>query len=418
VSATTVVGRARGGRRPGMMVAAGLAAATALAGCASSGGGKAATPVAPATTAGSGATTGSGATAGSGATTAAGAPTTGGGASSASGTVALLLPESATTRYENADRPYFTAALKEACPACTLAYSNANGSPATQLQQANAALARGAKVLVLDPEDGTTAGAIVTAAKAKGVPVLSYDRLITGGGDLPQFYISFDNVKVGQLQATALKDIMTTQGRKGDIVWINGSPTDNNATLFKQGAHSVIPTSGFGAYKIGYEIATPDWVPATAQTEMSAAIAKLGKGNIAGVYSANDGMAATIYQAMSSAGISPIPPLTGQDAQPDGIQRILAGQQYMTVYKAIKPEATAAAQIAVSLLQGTAPTAPSGLSITQTTDGSTQVPSLLLTPVAVTKDNVKSTVIADGFVKASDVCTGAAAAACTSLGIS
>lgn len=371
----------------------GLAAALAMSGCASSDTGTAA-PAAPGTAA---ATSGAGG---------------GGTPAAASGKVALLLPESATTRYEAFDRPYFEEALKANCPDCELIYSNANQSAPQQLQQANAALAQGAKVMVLDPVNGATAGGIVAAAKAKGVPVISYDRLITGGGAAPDYYISFDNEKVGALQATELKKQLDAKGRKGPIVWMNGSPTDNNATQFAKGAHSVIPKEGIDGYTIGYEIATPEWSPATAKQQMQAAIAKLGKDNIVGVYSANDGMANTI-----STVIPPGIPLTGQDAEKAAITRILAGTQSMTVYKAIKPEATGAAELAVALLKGEKPTTVAGQPVT-TNASTNNVPAVLLTPVAVTKENVKDTVIKDGLYKPADVCTGAAAAACTQLGIS
>jgi len=369
--------------RRALVAVPGLAAALVLAGCASST--KAASPTSNAPAASS--------------------------AAAVSGKVALLLPEVATTRYEAFDKPYFTQALSAKCPSCELIYSNANQSEAQQLQQANAALAQGAKVLVLDPVNGATAGAIVQAAKAKNVPVISYDRLITGGGATPDYYISFDNEKVGALQATELKKQLDAKGKKGPLVWINGSPTDNNATLFAKGAHSVIPKEGIDGYTIGYEIATPDWVPATAKTEMQAAITKLGKDAIVGVYSANDGMATTI-----SSVIPPGIPLTGQDAEKLAITRILTGSQSMTVYKAIKPEATGAAELAVALLAGTKPTTIGGVPVTS--DASTNnVPSVLLVPVAVTKDNIKDTVIKDELYKASDICTGAAAAVCTTLGI-
>jgi D-xylose transport system substrate-binding protein len=341
-----------------------------------------------------------------------------GSAGAASGKVALLLPETKTTRYEAFDRPYFTAALKQACPNCELSYANADQDSAKQLQQAQAALTNGAKVLVLDPVDGTTAGSIVTQAHAQGAKVISYDRLITGGGDKPDYYLSFDNVKVGELQATELKKQLDAAGKKGQLAWINGSPTDNNATLFAQGAHSVIPKAGTDGYTVGYEIATPDWSPDVAQQEMAAAITKLGKANIVGVYAANDGMATGMVTAMQNAGMNPLPPLTGQDAEKAGIQRILAGQQSMTVYKAIKPEATNAAELTADILKGQTPTTVGGLTVQSNAAGTNSIPSILLTPVAVTKDNVKDTVIKDGFWKASDVCTGAAATACTQLGIS
>jgi D-xylose transport system substrate-binding protein len=330
---------------------------------------------------------------------------------SKSGKIALLLPESKTARYEAADRPDFQAKLKELCPNCQMIYSNADQDAAKQQQQAEAALTQGAKVLVLDPVDGAAAGAIVTRAKQSKVPVISYDRLIT---DAPvDYYISFDNVQVGKLQGQALVDKLKKDGKSGSIVMINGAPTDNNAKLFKQGAHSVIDGSGL---KVAKEFDTPDWSPDKAQSEMEQSITALGKNGFVGVYAANDGTAGGAVAAMKSNGVNPAKiPSTGQDAQLDGIQRIVAGQQYMTVYKAIKPEAEAAAQLAVDLLNGKQPAA--GLVNGKTNNGQADVPSVLLKPVAVTKDNVQDTVVKDGFLKASDICTGQYAAACKSAGI-
>src|SRR5882672_1110463 len=141
------------------------------------------------------------------------------------GSIALLLPESQTTRYESADRPFFEAKFKQLCPGVEIVYSNANQVAADQQQQAEAGIARGAKVLVLDPVDGDAAGAIVKSAKAKNIPVISYDRLIKGGAN-PDFYVSFDNERVGKLQATALLEALTAAGIAAPkITMINGSPT-------------------------------------------------------------------------------------------------------------------------------------------------------------------------------------------------
>jgi D-xylose transport system substrate-binding protein len=327
------------------------------------------------------------------------------------GKIALLLPESKTARYESQDRPAFTAKLKELCSGCELVYSNADQDAAKQQSQAEAALTQGAKVLVLDPVDSASAASIVTRAAQQRVPVISYDRLILNSK--PDYYISFDNVKVGQLQGQSLVDKLKADGKSGSIVMINGAPTDNNAKLFKQGAHSVIDKSGL---KVAKEYDTPDWSQDKAQSEMEQAITALGKNGFVGVYSANDGNAAGIVAAMKSNGVDPTKiPITGQDAQLDGVQRILAGQQYMTVYKAIKPEAEAAATLAVNLLQGTKPAA--GVVNGKTNNGTIDVPSVLLKPVAVTKDNVKDTIIADGFWKPSQICVGQYAAACKSAGI-
>ncbi|MBD0281776.1 MAG: sugar ABC transporter substrate-binding protein [Thermoleophilaceae bacterium] len=335
----------------------------------------------------------------------------GGGGEGGGGSIALLLPESKTARYESQDRPNFERKVQELCPDCTIEYANADQDPSKQQQQAEAAITKGVKVLVLDPVDAASAGAIVSRAKQSQIPVVSYDRLITDA-DI-DYYISFDNVRVGELQGESLVSKLEEDGAKGDIIMINGAPTDNNAKLFKQGAHSVIDRSQFNVAK---EYDTPDWSPDKAQTEMEQAITAVGENGFAGVYAANDGTAGGAIAAMKSAGIDPATrPTTGQDAELAAIQRILVGEQYMTVYKAIKPEAEAAAELAVALARGE--DAPKGLVNDKVDNGQEQVPSVLLKPVAVTKDNINETVIKDGFWKASQVCTGKYAAACKEAGI-
>jgi D-xylose transport system substrate-binding protein len=326
--------------------------------------------------------------------------------------IALLLPETKTTRYEAHDKPEFEAAVQKACPDCQILYSNANQDAAAQQQQAEAALTQGANVLVLDAVDAASAASIVTSAKSQGVPVVSYDRLVSNAPI--DYYVSYDNQKVGQLQGTALVDKLKTDGHPtGPIVMINGSPTDSNAAQFKKGAHSVIDSSGV---KVAKEYDTPDWSPDEAQNEMQQAITALGNNGFNGVYAANDGTAGGAIAAMKSAGIDPATkPTTGQDAELEGIQRIIAGEQYMTVYKATLAETSAAAQIAVALANGTP--VPKGLVNQQTNNGSKNVPSVILTPVAVTKDNVKSTVVKDGYDTAAQICTSAFAADCKALGI-
>ena len=329
----------------------------------------------------------------------------------AGGKIALLLPESKTARYESHDRPHFERKVKELCGECEVIYSNADQDAAKQQQQAEAAITKGVKVLVLDPVDAASAGAIVKRAKQSDIPVVSYDRLITDA-DI-DYYISFDNEKVGKLQATALVDKLKADGKgSGTIVMINGSPTDNNARLFKNGAHSVIDGSGL---KIGQEYDTPDWSPDKAQQQMEQTITAIGKDKIAGVYCANDGTAGGAIAAMKAAGVKPLPPVTGQDAELAGIQRILGGEQFMTVYKAIKPEAETAAELAVALVRGQQ--APAGKLNAKVNNGKVDVPSILLEPVAVTKDNVKSTVVADGFWKPDELCTGSYKDACAAAQI-
>jgi D-xylose transport system substrate-binding protein len=332
------------------------------------------------------------------------------------GKIALLLPETKTTRYETADKPDFEAKMMELCPDCQIIYSNANQDATQQLSQAEAALTNGAQVLVLDPVDSAAAGAIADKAKAQGVPVIAYDRLILNS-DGVSYYVSFDNVGVGKLQAQSLIDKLNSMGvTDPTIVMINGSPTDNNASLFKQGAHSVFdPLVSAGKLTIAKEYDTPDWSPDQAQTEMQQALTALSN-KVDGVYAANDGTASGAIAAMKSAGLNPLPPITGQDAQLSAIQSILVGEQYMTVYKAIKPEAEAAAQLAYDLLTKT-PVPADMTSGNTANNGKIDVPFVQLTPVAVTKDNIKSTVVADGFWTVADICTADYAAACTAAGL-
>ena len=321
------------------------------------------------------------------------------------GKVALLLPESKTSRYESHDRPNFERKFKELCPGCEVIYSNADQDASKQQNQAEAALTNGAKVLVMDPVDSGSAAAIVARARQSKVPVISYERLILNAD--VDYYISFDNEKVGKLQGQALVDKLKADNKTGTIVMINGSPTDNNARLFKAGAHSIIDGSGL---KIGAEYDTPDWSPDKAQQEMEQAITQLGKDKIVGVYAANDGTAGGAIAAMKAAGVSPLPPVTGQDAELAAIQRVLSGEQYMTIYKAIKAEGEIAAEVAVSLLREG--TVPAGRINGKVNNGTKDVPSILLPAQVVTKDNVKSTVVADGFWTTAQICSGAYVSAC------
>jgi D-xylose transport system substrate-binding protein len=336
--------------------------------------------------------------------------------SATGGKIALLLPETKTTRYETADRPDFEAKFMELCPNCEIIYSNANQDASLQLSQAQAALVNGAQVLVLDPVDSAAAAEIANQANTQGVPVIAYDRLILNSSGV-NYYISFDNVEVGKLQAQSLVDELNTLGISNPtIVMINGSPTDNNASLFKQGAHSVFdPLVAAGKLTIAKEYDTPDWSPDQAQNEMQQALTALGN-KVDGVYCANDGTASGAIAAMKAANMTPLPPVTGQDAELAAIQRILVGEQYMTVYKAIKPEAEAAAQLAYDLLTKTQ--VPESMTQSKTTNnGTIDVPSVLLVPVAVTKDNIESTVVKDGFWTADQICTADYLSACQTVGI-
>ena len=337
----------------------------------------------------------------------------GGGGGGGGSTIALLLPENETPRYETNDRPDFEKSVEEKCPDCEVIYFNAAGDAEKQQSQGEAALTKGANVLVLDPMDSKSAAAIAERANAQGVPVVSYDRLIENGE--VDAYISFDNEKVGELQAETLAKKLKEDGAaSGPIIMINGDPADPNAALFKAGAHKGFDAAGV---KVAKEYDTPGWTAENAQREAQQAITALGDDGFAGIYAANDDTGGGAIAALKGAGLNPEErPVTGQDATVAGLQRILAGQQYMTIYKAIPPQAEISAEIAIALANGEE--VPKDKITEEINNGKTDVPSVLLDPIAVTKDNVKSTVVADGFVSTSELCTGPYAAACKEAGIS
>jgi D-xylose transport system substrate-binding protein len=337
----------------------------------------------------------------------------GGGGSSTSGggsgaKIAFLLPENKTARYEQQDKPYFIASVKKLCSQCRVLYNNANQDPARQQQQAEAAITNGAKALVIDAVDVKSAAAIVASAKRAHVPVISYGRLISNA-DL-NYYISIDPYRVGQQQARRLLSALGG-GRGKRVVMINGSPTDSNSPPYKNGALSVFKAAGVNVVK-SYD--TPDWSPDRAQTEMDQAITSLGRNGFDAVYVANDGMASGVVASLKGASIDPgTRPVTGQDAELDGVQRILAGEQLMTVYQPIDKIANTAAQLAVPLAQGKTP--PS-ITSARVDNGAKKVPSVLLNTVVVDKHNVDSVVKA-GFLTTKQICTGPYAKACANAGI-
>jgi D-xylose transport system substrate-binding protein len=326
--------------------------------------------------------------------------------------IALLLPESKTSRYEAHDRPEFEEKVEEICEDCEIIYSNANQSTSEQQSQGEAAITQGADVLVLDAVDATAVGSVVKKANEEDIPVVSYDRLILGAP--VDYYVSFDNERVGELQARTLIEKLRADGNpNGPIVMINGSPTDPNAAQFKAGATK---TFGVENVDVAKEYDTPEWSPDQAQNEMEQAITSLGKNGFAAVYAANDGTAGGAIAAMKSSGIDPeSKPTTGQDAELEAIQRILVNEQYMTVYKAITPEAHDAAEIAVALAEGKE--IPSGLVNGSEDNEVEQVPSVLLEPVAVTRENIDQTIIKDDFWPVAEICTGPYKAACKETGL-
>jgi D-xylose transport system substrate-binding protein len=328
-------------------------------------------------------------------------------AASKAPTIGLLLPETKTARYEAHDKPVFQAKVKQLCPSCKQLYQNASQDAQKQLAQAEAMLASGANVLVLDAVDVGSVGPIIKEANQRKVPVIAYDRLISD--QKIAGYVSFNNVRQGRIQAQSLVDKI---GKSKPIVMINGAPTDPSAGDYKNGAHQIFDSN----MSVKKEYDTPDWSPDKAQREMEQAITALGKDGFAGVYSANDGMASGIIAAMKGAGIDPkTRPTTGGDGELAALQRIVVGDQYSTIYLTINKQAESAAELAVPLAQGKP--IPAGLINGKTDNGAMQVPSVLLTPVAVTRDNIKDTVVKDGFYKVSDICTGKFAAGCKSAGL-
>ncbi len=323
--------------------------------------------------------------------------------------VGVLLPETATSaRWDTNDRPALQADIPAQLPGATVLYNNAQGSADTQQTQAQADLTNGACILVLAPVDSVKAAAIVSAAKAKGVPVISYDRLIWSNDT--NYYVSFDGVAVGKLQGQYVADhyqsYVTKNGTKNTVM-ISGSQTDNNALLFSKGAHQALdPLFASGALKKVYEKFTPGWDNATAQTEMQAALTANGN-KVAVAYVANDGMANNVIAALKAVQLNGKVLVTGQDATVAGLQNILKGDQAMTVYKAVPKEAMATAQLVSALSKGTdTTTLINGTTVTVPITGGANIPSVLETPVAVDISNIKSTVIADNYVTAAQICAG------------
>src|SRR5919109_1461915 len=299
----------------------------------------------------------------------------GGGSGGGSGKVALLLPETKTTRYEEQDKPNFERRVRELCSGCEVIYANANQDPAKQQQQAEAAITKGAKVIVISAVDVASAGSIVERAKQSDVKVIAYGRLIPDA-DI-DYYVSIDPFKVGQQQAQVQKE--------------------RGAQIVKS-----------------YD--TPDWSPDKAQQEMEASITSLGNDGFDAVYSANDGMAGGAIAALKGASIDPKTRfVTGQDAELAGIQRILTGEQLMTVYQPIIDIAETSAELAVPLAQGKEP--PADLATDKVDNGMKEVPSVLLDTFAVQPDNIEDTVVKEGFLKTEDICTGKYAKYCKEAGL-
>lgn len=332
-----------------------------------------------------------------------GAATGGGeGGGEESGSIAFLMPDLASTRYEQQDAPLFTEKVGELCPGCDVNYQNADGDPATQQEQAEAAIADGADVIVLDAVDTKAAAAIVVNAQSQGIPVITYDRPIV---DTPaDYYISFDNELIGYSIATSLLDHLDATGVQGGVLQVNGSPTDNAAGLIRDGVDRAIEENGREELA---EFDTPAWDPQEAQDWVSGQIAQFGT-RIAGIIAANDGTGGGSIAALKAAGVDPLPPVTGNDAEVAAVQRIISGDQFNTISKPISIVAEAAAEVAVRFLRGETPAGDVELFDT---------PSELFEPTVVTRENIKEVIFDGGIYTASEICTGEYAAGCTELGI-
>ncbi|WP_129788655.1 substrate-binding domain-containing protein [Promicromonospora panici] len=322
------------------------------------------------------------------------------------GTIGLLLPEAQTARYEASDRPTFLSVVDRRCPGCTVLYANAGQDAAAQLQQAESMLAQGADVLVLDAVDTVAAAGIVVQAERLGAQVIAYDRFVDGA----DYYVSYDYEFIGFLLGSALVGAVTDRaaaraedGRPG-VLLVHGSATEPNALAIAAGTRRALEGEDIDVLAEYY---TPDWSPDKA-TEWTEAMLTRFPGQVDGILAANDGIAGGAIAAAKAAGLDPVPVTTGQDGELAAVQRILAGDQFMTVYKATDQQAATAAELAVRVLRGEEP---------RTTVVIKGVPTQLLAPRAVGAADVEH-VIVDGHVYSTDeICVPAYVAACERAGL-
>ncbi|WP_182111936.1 MULTISPECIES: substrate-binding domain-containing protein [unclassified Actinotalea] len=317
-------------------------------------------------------------------------------------TIALLLPESKTSRYEGIDRPVFEQVVAERCADCDVLYANAGQDAARQQQQAESALTQGADVLVLGAVDAAAAQSIVVAAADRGVAVVAYDRFVAGAP--VDYFVAYDAARVGQLQGEALVAAVGPTAPGEGVLLVHGASTDPNAAGLKAGLAAALEGSGLTVLA---EYDTPDWSPDKAQEWVQGQLTQYA-GRVVGVYAANDGTAGGAISAMRAAGMDPVPPVTGQDAELAAVQRIVAGDQHMTVFKAISQQARTAAELAVRLARGETP---------QATVQVGGVPSILLAPVAVTRDQVADVVVGGGVHSTEEICVEPYTDDCRALGL-
>jgi D-xylose transport system substrate-binding protein len=320
-------------------------------------------------------------------------------------TIGVSLPETNTSyRWDNQDKPALLNDIKAAVPGSNVLYNNAGGDATVQKSQVETMITQGACILVVGPHDSKAAAAIVTEAKAKNIPVISYDRLINSG-DLTA-YVSFDGVAVGKLQGQYIAQNYqqyVTQNGTTNTVLIDGAQTDNNALLFKQGLHDALdPLFSAGTLKNVYEQFT-DWTGPVAETDIQAALSQTSN-KIAIAYVANDDMANSVITALKVHNLAGKVLVTGQDASITGIQNIMTGLQAMTVYKAIAKEAQSTADVVKALYNGQAVTTITGSTVTKEPVSGVNIPTVALTPVAVDKTNIATTILADNFWTKAQIC--------------
>jgi ABC-type xylose transport system substrate-binding protein len=323
-------------------------------------------------------------------------------------TVGILLPAGGAGRFGQFDRPLIEQRLEQQCPDCRVETASARDDPATQRQQIDAMITEGVEVMILVAVDAQAARSAVSEADQAGIPVVAYDRLAEGP---ISGYVTFDGAQVGRLQGEALLKAVGDRARGDQIVMMNGAVTDPNSGWFERGALSVLK----GNVKIGRSYDTIDWQQANAYANTNSAIAALGPDGIDGVLAANDNLATGVISALKAARISPLPPVTGQDADLAAVKRIVAGEQYMTVYKPFKPEAHTAADMAVALGRGQSLNAIADTTVDNSTDK--DIPAVLLTPVSVTAGNIKDTLVKDGMYTVGEICTPDLRPACAKAGL-
>ncbi|MFJ9020938.1 sugar ABC transporter substrate-binding protein [Streptomyces sp. NPDC102259] len=326
-------------------------------------------------------------------------------------TVGVLMPEETNTRYADFDYPIIKKKVAELTQnKGKTEYANAEGEAKTQTTQMQKMIDEKVDVILLDAVDSKSIAAMVQKAKDASIPVIAYDRLAQGP---ISGYVSFDNELVGEVQGRTLVEAIPNVKQSDKIVMVNGSPTDPNAGQFKAGALSELS----GRVTVAKSYDTDKWSPEIAEANMAKAINLLGASNIAGVYSANDAMAGGIIKALKAAGVGAgdLPPITGQDAELAAVQRIISGEQFMSVYKPYPGEAEAAAEAAVAKVQGRDIQFDALTRDRVDSPTDKDIPAKLVTVVALTKSNIKSTIVADGIYKVSEICTAKYKAACQAL---